>query len=140
MPLGIVSDSEFEAELSDIIQPEGVVVEQPKAGRGSAEGVPDAIRKIISDEAQENGRAGALELGQFFGVSPSSVSAYSNGATSTASYDKPSAFKEYVAKKRQKITKRAARGISRALEHITDDKLHESSASELASVARAFQA
>ena len=137
MPLGIVSDEEFESELQGIL-PEGKVIEKPDAGRGNAEGVPESVRKIISDEAQENSRAGALELGKFFGVSPSSVSAYANGACSTASYDKPSAFKDYVAAKRKKITKRAAKGISRALEHITDDKLHESSASELASVARAL--
>jgi hypothetical protein len=137
MALGIVSDDIFEKEIEKIIP--GLVQQKKPLGRreGDTE-VPDSIRKIIGDEGNESGRKGALELSSFFGLSVQSADAYKNGATSTASYNDSNPLKNHIANTRKRIAKKAARGINRALDALSDDKLSQASAPELASVARAL--
>ena len=99
MPIGIVSDEDFESELNRISVPKKVVpspvlnpeiVEMDRPGRKEGDvNVPESLRKIIGEEALLNGRQSALGLAKMFDISPASVSAYANGATSTASYNSP---------------------------------------------------
>lgn len=140
MAMGIVSPSEFEKEHNSLIKPESP---KPDATivditRGRPEGsveVPNGLRKIIGDEAITNGRQSALELARTFGISPSSVSAYANGSTSTASYDeKPNGSLINLSKDR--VAKRARGKLMKALHHINDDKLEGAKARELAGIAK----
>jgi hypothetical protein len=140
MALGIVSDAEFGDEVLGKI-PDTVVIEELKSpGRNEGDkGVPDSIQKIIGDTAIESGRANALEMARFFGVSDSSTSAYANGATSTVSYNEPKKeLKNHLIQTKARITRRAAKSIRQAFDNLTEDKLKEASAPELASVIRAF--
>src|SRR5215510_5460530 len=97
MPMGIVSDDDFDREINHlnrkpVVTPPPVipeVVDMPRPGRSNGDvNVPDSLRKIIGETSELEGRDAALELASKFGISPSSVSAYANGSTSTASMDK----------------------------------------------------
>lgn len=139
MPLGIVTDEEFESALKKEKVPVGEVKDLPTKGRGTdTPNAPDSIRKLIGDNALTDGRQDTLELAQAFGISNSSVSAYSNGATSTATYAKESPLKNFLDSRRKTIAKRASSAVIRAIEGITDDKLDASKAIELASIAKAL--
>lgn len=161
MPLGIVSDKDFETELnkfgsiSEIRPPTfnkfpsqnnsnsvpdcipfiedvevineitGEFVEISNKGRqvGSRE-VPNSLRKMIGEESQINGRDSALKLAQQFGISKSSVSAYANGSTSTASYDEPkSDIRQHINRSRERISKKAQSKLIAALNYITPETL-----------------
>lgn len=152
MPIGLVNDEDFLKEIkndnnsnkpnneSQVITG---VVESPSAiGRSSGDkNVPEVIREIIAEESVDSGRVGALEIARQFGISDSSVSAYSNGSTSTASYNKP---KESLLKKinSRKLfhSNRAQKVLTRALDHITDEKLANAKPIVLAGVARHMSA
>ena len=153
MPMGIVSDKEFDSELanssskkireesssnpkptSQVI--EGTVIDMPSKGRGDGNvEVPNSLRRVIGATAVEDGRAEALELAKQFGISPSSVGAYTSGATSTSSYDeKPNG--DVIKSTKDKIAKVARGRLMKALRHITDDKLNEAKVGEIATVAK----
>jgi len=90
MPLGITNSDDFETEKAKL----GIIPTAEKAevininrGRGNTKEVPEVIREIISEEAIINGNTD--QIAKRFGVSKSSVDAYKNGATSTATYNKP---------------------------------------------------
>src|SRR5215510_6410184 len=95
MSMGNVSKDEFEVELEKL----GLVIPEKKIeqfeteikdierGRGPTKEVPEEIREFIASEAISG--ATHKQLAEEFGVSPSSVSAYKHGNTSTASYNKP---------------------------------------------------
>jgi hypothetical protein len=98
MPMGIVSDADLEQEIKRngvgcadpiVYIPEVIIPESPGRAVGDLN-VPEVLRKVIAQDAIENGRASAIKLAATFGISPSSVSAYTNGATSTESYHQPS--------------------------------------------------
>src|SRR5215203_3209703 len=104
MAMGIVSEEDFNSELGKIgpsKKPDAIpsptkiaeVMDLPSKGRGKDNvEVPNSVRNLIGLEALNEGRASALELAKQFGISPSSVSAYTQGAKSTATYDeKPNA-------------------------------------------------
>lgn len=145
MPIGIVSDDIFDCELgiSNTEIPIGVIKQKEyNGGRplGSSD-VPDTIRKIIGDTAVESGRQDALEVAGFFGVSNSSVSAYANGATSTATYNKPKAsLSKHINVTKERITKRAVNRLNKTFDALTDDKFSEASGPELATMAKSFAA
>lgn len=140
MAMGIVSDDEFDVELGSIKKsiraPVIEVMERP----GRAEGdnnIPDSLRKIIGEESEINGRASALALAKSLGVSPSSVSAYSNGATSTATYDTPKGnILTHINKSKERVIAKAEGKLVRALNRITDEKLEATKARDLASIAK----
>jgi predicted transcriptional regulator len=145
--MGIVSDKDFANELGNCVskreepaKPKGLVIDSPSKGRGEHNvEVPTGLRKLIGDESVTNGRASALELAQNLGISPSSVSAYSQGATSTASYnDRPNLSQINQAK--EKVSKRARNKLMLALHHITEEKLESAKAGELAVVAKSMSA
>ena len=146
MPIGIVSDDDFSKELEKIgtTKPGGrVSVEQiPKKGRpeGKKE-VPDSLRKLVGEESVIDGRAAALDLAKNWDISPSSVSAYAVGATSTTSYDTPKpSIVEHINKSRARAIKKASTVLNAALTSITQEKLDYTDADKLSGIAKDMSA
>jgi len=152
MPMGIVTDKEFDLEKSKIVTPPpsreesnssvpitGEIMDVNRGrGKGSVE-VPNSLRNIIGEESAINGRQAGVELAQQFGVSPSSVSAYDVGATSTSSYDRrPN--QPVINQAKERIAKRARNKLMAALGKITDDKLEAANAKDLAGIAKDMSA
>jgi len=141
MPIGLVSDDSFQEELDRLNRKESHKVEildVEKPGRKEGDvNVPDSLRKIIGEEALLNGRQSALSLAKEFGISPSSVSAYSKGATSTTTYNTPSqSIISHINKSRQRAVKRAQKTLNGALSAITQEKLDYADVKDLASIAK----
>ena len=144
MAMGIVSDHEFYLEKEKLNSPD--VNESPTAqiidvnkGRGNNPEVPNGLRNIIGETATENGRQEALALARNFGISDSSVSAYSRGATSTISYDDtPNSGVINGAKER--ISKKARGKLLLALNQITDEKIRDAKLRDISGVARDMSA
>lgn len=149
MAMGIVSDKEFEHALKDATPsqnpsplpsiPSVEIVDMEKGrGEGNVE-VPNGLRKIIGEESVINGRASALEIASGFGISPSSVSAYSQGAHSTASIDvRPDIDNLNAA--RLRVAKKARNRLVMALNHLTDEKIAGAKAKDIAGVAKDMSA
>jgi hypothetical protein len=143
MPIGVVTDADFEKELSRTsgsTSPGGRVTIVEKEKRGRKEGdvnVPDSLRKIIGETSVIEGRQAALSLAESFGISPSSVSAYANGATSTKSYDTPSqSILSHINKSRERAIKRASKTLNAALGAISQEKLDYTDARDLSGIAK----
>lgn len=152
MPIGIVSNDDFLAELEKLRngiekRPEPNLDgkkkgERSEPGRGEHNvAVPEVLRSLIGQTAIESGRTEALNLARAFDISPSSVSAYAVGATSTATYQNP----EPVLKKRVDATKERIGKIARgrllaSLRHITDEKLEEAKLRDIAAVSASMSA
>lgn len=144
MPMGIVSPAEFEREIKDsginsTITPTpnkprpNPLIEKGR-GKGNVE-VPDALRKVIASTAIEESRPDAIEFAKQFGISDSSVGAYTKGATSTASYaDRPNA--PHIKKVKSSIAAQARNKLKEAIRNITADKLVGSKARDLAGIAK----
>jgi len=143
MPIGIVSSDDFEAELRSVSVPVkdrniGQIKKPDSPGRNKGDvNVPTSLQTIIGDSAIIGGRAEAVALANAFGISPSSVSAYSNGAASTASYHEPKTDIVKVLKNtRQRIGNRARAKVLAAMREITPDKLKMTKARDLAGIAK----
>ena len=153
MPVGLVTDADFNAELerigsipsgrtsTPVITPEviqGIIEEVPSRGRSKGDNnVPTSLRAILAEEHLMNGRSAALEMASELGISPSSVSAYAKGATSTSSYDKPKeSIVNVVNAARVRATKKAARTMNAALAAITQQKLDYTDADKLSGIAK----
>ena len=143
MAIGIVSDLDFESELNKLNShsksvPEVEIRDKTPLGRGEDNvGVPDSLRKIIGETSEINGRKEALELAERFDISPSSVSAYSNGSTSCKTYNNPQTdLKNHILSAKERISQKARRKLSLALGHITDEKLGSARVDIISSVAR----
>lgn len=151
MPMGVISNKDFERELRDSQVPddsplpapksdviEGEVVEMNTPGRKEGDvNVPNSLRNLLGITSVEDGRAAALQLAEQFGVSPSSVSAYTEGATSTSTIaDKPNG--KVIDDAKQRIVKKASKVLNRALLKITDEKLDATKAVELAQIAKSM--
>lgn len=146
MPIGLVSDDLLREELERLSgrkkeshkesHPDIQVI--PKPGRREGDNnVPDSLRKIIGEESVINGRQAALQLAADFGISPSSVSAYANGATSTTTYDSPSkSIISHINKSRERAIKKAQKTLNGALSAITQEKLDYTDPKDLASIAK----
>jgi hypothetical protein len=132
--LGVVSTEQFEKELGNCVQPvterkspnEGTILPNKDRGRGIGNvGVPDELRKLIGEESVIHGRQSALDLASDFGISPSSVSAYARGATSTATYQQPEeTLVKYLDSRKKRITKKALRVLQSSLDTLTPEKLN----------------
>lgn len=138
--MGIVSDSDFESELSRLSgnsdNPAEIIDITKGRGKGSKE-VPESLRKIIGETNELDGRSDAIELAKRFGISSSSVSAYGHGSTSTASYNKPNEeLKNHINESKDRIAKKARGRLFNALKHITDEKLSQARVKDVSSVAR----
>lgn len=149
MSMGLVDDDELQKELDSLsgsIRKESHVKEPPRTvvttliPKGRKEGdnnVPDSLRKVIAEDALLNGRSSALELASDFGISPSSVSAYTKGATSTTTYDTPSqSIISHINKSRVRAVKRASRTLNSALNSISQEKLDYADAKDLSAIAK----
>lgn len=144
MPIGLVSDDLLKRELEScngsVVTRQSIpaVVEIEKPGRDEGDvNVPESLRKIIGEECLLNGRQAALQIAETFGVSPSSVSAYAKGATSTASYNSPSkSLIQHINKSRERAVKKASKTLNGALSAITQEKLDYSDAKDLAGIAK----
>jgi hypothetical protein len=148
MGMGIVSDSDFDSELANVrgrIREESNSVTAtinplPTPGRNNGDiNVPDSLRKVIGDTAVSDGRQEALAIGRAFGISDSSVSAYGVGARSTASYNDRPAL-PVINGAKEKIQRRARIKLHTALSALTKDKIQESKAIEIASIAKTMSA
>jgi hypothetical protein len=151
MPMGVVSQKDFQKEVDNSAvaesettlpnlpptrMPEVVDMERPGRKEGD-NNVPNGLRKLIGVTSVEEGRAAALQLAEQFGISPSAVSAYQEGATSTATIDeKPNIKTIDDAKKR--IAKKASTVLHRALDNLSEDKLAATKAVELAQIAKSM--
>jgi len=144
MPIGLVSDDLFQQELDRLSgkskkesHPQVIDI-TPSHGRSDGDvNVPDSLRQIIGEEAVINGRQAALDLAKDFGISPSSVSAYTKGATSTTTYNQPkSEIIKHINKSRERSIKKAGKVLSGALNAITQDKLDYTDAKDLAGIAK----
>lgn len=129
MPLGIISDEELQAELSNSS------VEYKSRGRNAAPEVPNEIRKLIAEEA--NLGTSAKELSETFKVSESSVSAYKKGATSTASYNKPEAeLKKHRDAIREAVLAKAQKRLENSLDALTAERIGEAKPRDIAGIAK----
>lgn len=143
MPLGILSDSDFESELGKFdktIAITGEVMDMPKVGRvGPA--VPEVVRTIIGEDAIENGNESAKQITKALAISDSSLSAYKVGANSTATYNKPNdELKKHLDNKRRVIITASQNTLLDALANITPEKLSGTKARDLAAIARDMSA
>lgn len=145
MPMGIVNDSDFESELNNshtdrTVINEAIIKDMNRPGRVEGDNnVPDSLRKIIGETAITDGRKEALALANEFGISESSVSAYSNGSTSTTTMDKQPNL-DHLNEVRARITSKAIKRMAKAIDCITDEKLAEAKPDVLANVARSMGA
>lgn len=167
MPLGIVSNKDFEREINNSgTEFNTTVVHRPSVpattmiheeskepdivtsdvlikryGPGREEGdknVPHSLRKIIGETSVIEGRKEALELAAQFGISGSSVSAYSHpdSSANNLSDSNKSDLDEFVTGRKNKLTKRALAKLSMAIAHINPEKLRELKATDLSNVAK----
>lgn len=169
MAIGVVTDAEFEAEISNIPNNkglgnkkdsahlpgpednngnnlpsssesvlEGEIVNSPLKGRGLGSlAVPESLQKLIAGESVSGGRKAALDLAKMYGVSSSAVSAYSNGAASTSSYDTPKeGISKVIRTTKERISKRAQGKLSLALSKINDDLFAEAKLRDVTGAAR----
>ena len=130
MSMGLVDDKEFETELlkSRIVN--------IRHGRNPGDkNVPDSLRQIIGENTVEEGRNGTKTLARAFGISDSSLNAYSQGARSTTTYhDRPN--QDVIAKARERIVKKARNRLVSSLDNITPAKLAEEKPRDLAAIAK----
>lgn len=142
----IVSDDEFdkELELNKIVPPKvpapiELDIKPPTSvekgrGVGNVE-VPNTLRNIIADTAISQGRPSAIELAKSFGISESSVSAYTNGSTSTASYDKK-VNNNFITDAKSRVSNKARKKLLLALHHMTEDKISGANVQTLSGLAK----
>lgn len=153
MAMGICSDDELAKELERLKKvpsnpippkPTAEVIEKKTRGwNGGRESehtdVPDVLRRVIGDTVLESGNRALVA--RAFGVSESSVSAYKNGATSTASYHRSDKeLKAHMREKRSEVSDKARTKLLDALDGITPDKLVAAKARDLAGIAKDMSA
>lgn len=147
MPMGVVSDKDFDLEKSKLIREESksitdttpdIITIEKGRGEGNIE-VPNALRQVIGETSVSHGRTEATQLARQFGISPSSVSAYTKGATSTASYDNQTNARTINLAK-ERITKKARSRLLLALNNITPEKVATAKLNEISSVAKDMSA
>jgi len=129
-------------ELKDDESLCGKIVEINKPGRRLGDNnVPESLRKIIGSTAIENGRGDALDLANQFGISNSSVSAYSHGSTGTTSYNKPNeGLLNHVNNAREKVSRKARSKLLLALNSLNSENISQSKARDIASIAKDMSA
>jgi hypothetical protein len=146
MPMGLVTDQDWESELEEDSTNEvndrselAEIKNIPTLGRGTGNpNVPDVLRKVIGSAASEERQVG-LRVAEMFGISDSSVNAYSVGATSCSTYNKPQeSLGKFIRDRKVVITKRASNKLLKALNAITDESLQECKPTELAMVAKSM--
>lgn len=142
MPLGVLNDNDFEKELESLLNPKvkpSGSVEALIRGRGHKSETPEELRKVIAQEAIVNGDH--KEIAKQFGVSESSVSAYKNGATSTASYNTAAPnLASHVDAVKDELSSKARKNLMAALDSITPESFDTEKLKVRAQVARDMSA
>jgi predicted transcriptional regulator len=139
MPMGSVSSREFEKIREELEKSESknktcIIVPTVDKGRNGVREVPESLRKVVGENAKLETIS---ETARAFGLSPSSVSAYMNGATSTASYNDPDpALKDHMKSVDGIITSKARKKLMKAINNMTQDKFESAGLKELSSVGR----
>ena len=142
--MGVVNDDEFNLEYERLVPSKSnesdiAKVVDISSGRGSNPEVPNSLRKIIGETSVIEGRKEALDLASRFGISPSSVSAYTNGSTSTSSMDE-SPNKPHLIDAKERVSKRARTKLMLALNSLTPDKINESKGVDISNIAKNMSA
>lgn len=132
MPMLVVNEEEFNIEIGRL----KVDYRTIERGRGlGKKETPVQIRKLVASEAIAGVKV--EDIRESYNISPSSISAYKNGATSTASYNKPD--KELDGNNKQVRAVLSERAESVALEAIgllTLEKMESSKAKDISSIAK----
>ncbi len=132
----IESESVDDMDLLESTECTGIIEQCNNPGRKSGDvNVPDTLRKIIADTAITEGRSAALKLASSLGISPSSVSAYTDSKTSTSSEKSDESLSQFITNRKKKLGKRALAKLSLALDHITEEKLKDAKPAIVANVA-----
>ena len=157
MAIGIVSDSDFEAELERLKVPSSnsksggdkaissdtpianpslaEIIEPKDLGRNGTKEIPSSLRAIIAEE-KINGTP-SKELQKLFNVSSSSVSAYRNGNTSLnpETSTNGNGLDLHVKRVKANIQKKARQKLNLAIEKMTPEKFDEAPLPVLSRVA-----
>lgn len=144
MPIGIVSDEDFNKELTRMRRPSdgpSDTIEQElnklERGRGNVIEIHPSARALIGESAllEHNG-----DIAKTFGISRASVSAYKHGATSTASYNSPDEkLKEHITAAKTKIVRKASVRLMEALNSLKG-KMNDVKPRDAAAIARDMSA
>jgi hypothetical protein len=138
MPIGIVNKNDYEQEVNNKNKPipaRSVIIDSVPKGRGDKPETPEEIRNVIAQEALLG--ASPKELSREFNISPSSISAYKNGATSTTTYnegDKKLKNKNQIF--RDRIVRKAGRLSLTALDSIAPEDFADATLSEKVNAAK----
>jgi hypothetical protein len=147
VPIGIVSDDEFDSELANSEAKIngrsvsiGSVLKVPSKGRAEGDNnVPDSLRKIIGETDILEGRSAGRDLAESFGLNPQASRAYASGITSLATPNTPKKnLADHLAVIKRNASKRAGKKLLAALDKITDEKLDEAPAGVLAGIAKSL--
>jgi len=159
MPLGNVSNEDFEAELKNsstvlkiplpVHKPVELIVEDPiiinsadiirRNEHGRNEGdvnIPQSVRKLLGDTATFEGRQPALELARSLGISSSSVSSYTNPNNSAMAEVNKQDINAMLIGRKTKLSKKALNKLALAMNFIDEDKLRELGARDLSTIAK----
>ena len=139
MPMGIVSDEDFESEVSKMKETEVqslIVIEKKHGGRpDGTKNIPPVLRKVIGEECIESG-GNHVEIAEAFGVSKQAVAAYAHGATSCRTYNrKEEDLANHINNVKTRISTRAQGRLSTALALLTKEKMKAAKPTELAAIA-----
>ena len=135
-------------ESSTIMVPlTGEVIEREEVrpvqhGRGAGrENLTDDQRKIIAEEALVSGKT-IQEIAEQYGVSASSVSAYSNGVTSTKVYNekKNESLESHIKETKEIVQAEAQNKLLLAIRNITDEKIGGAKVRDIAGIAKDMSA
>lgn len=132
MPLGIISDEAFAEELERLEKKNGNAEVKDLERKGRKEEIPNIpkeIRKTIADCAVD-GESRKVIAGAF-GISEPTVTNIKNGH-GASNED----IQEHVRDRRDKITSRASNKLLVALRQLTENKIADASAREIAGVAK----
>lgn len=151
--MGIVSSNDFDLEKSKLVdndkrrntipsspsindESKVEIIDAPNRGRGEGNvEVPNSLRQLIGEESVINGRHAALQLAKSFGVSESSVSAYSKGATSTATINtQPN--RDAIRTAITRAQSRARKKMMVALNALTPEKIQDAKPRDIAAIAK----
>ena len=140
MPMLVVNDGEFDLELSrlnsTIINEKVIDIER---GRGAKVERSLEERKLIASEAIAG--CSVEDIKKRYNTSASSISAYKNGASSTSSYHKPNVELEKNNKDvRTVISELASDKIKSSLNLLTDDKISNCGARDIAGITKDLSA
>ncbi len=148
MPLGIVSDKDFDIERnnSDVLindrnaEKDSPIVTSdvlimPNVGRDKdVPNVPQSLRKVIGETAATEGLKSAMHLASSMGISQPTTSTYARGEISPGNTNED--LLSHINNRKTKISKKALNKLNLALNNLDETKLLGCDAKELSSVAK----